>query len=59
MLQVYLEVWQRLVTALDDPCLREPALGQADTTARLQTVWRVVAGLVPAREGPVTSARRA
>jgi Family of unknown function (DUF6519) len=48
VLQVYLEVWQRLVTALDDPCLREPALGQADTTARLQTVWRVVADLVPA-----------
>jgi len=40
---VYLEVWQRLVTALDDACLREPALGQADTTARVQTVWRVVA----------------
>lgn len=38
---VYLEVWQQLVTALDDPCLAEPALGQADTTARLQTVWRV------------------
>ena len=46
-LQVYLQVWQRLVTALDDPCLREPALGQADTTARLQTVWRVVASVVP------------
>ena len=46
VLQVYLEVWQRLVTALDDPCLREPALGQADTTARLQTVWRVVADVV-------------
>lgn len=43
--RVYLEVWQRLVTTLDDPCLREPALGQADTTARLQTVWRVVATL--------------
>ncbi len=43
VIQVYLEVWQRLVTPLDDPCLREPALGQADTTARLQTVWRVVA----------------
>jgi hypothetical protein len=42
-IQVSLQVWQRLVTALDDPCLREPALGQADTTARLQTVWRVVA----------------
>lgn len=40
---VYLQVWQRLVTALDDPCLREPALGQADTTVREQTVWRVVA----------------
>jgi len=40
---IFLEVWQRLVTSLDDPCLAEPALGQADTTARLQTVWRVVA----------------
>ena len=40
-----LQVWQRLVTQLDDPCLCEPALGQADTTARLQTVWRVVATL--------------
>jgi hypothetical protein len=41
-LEVSLRVWQRLVTSLDDPCLREPALGQADTTARLQTVWQVV-----------------
>jgi hypothetical protein len=40
-----LEVWQRLVTGLDDHCLQEPALGQADTTARLQTVWRVVGSL--------------
>jgi len=45
-LDVYLQAWQRLVTALDDPDLREPALGQADTTARLQTVWRVIARLV-------------
>src|SRR5260370_6154538 len=42
-LGLVLEVWQRLVTALDDPCLLEPALGQADTTARWQTVCRVVA----------------
>jgi Family of unknown function (DUF6519) len=42
-IRLFLEVWQRLVTPLDDPCLREPALGQADTTVRLQTVWRVVA----------------
>jgi len=50
VLQVYLEVWQRLVTDLDDPCLREPALGRADTTARLQTVWRVVAELAKATQ---------
>ena len=47
-IQIYLEAWERLVTALDDPCLREPALGQADTTARRQTVWRVVAQAIPA-----------
>jgi Family of unknown function (DUF6519) len=46
-IQVFLQVWQRLVTALDDPGLREPALGQADTTARLQTVWRVIASFLP------------
>ena len=48
-LRVYLEVWQRMITALDDQCLGEPALGQADTTVRLQTVWRVVAGLFKAQ----------
>lgn len=37
-----LEVWRRFVTELDDPCLVEPAIGQADTTARLQTIWRVI-----------------
>ena len=53
-IQVYLQVWQRLVTALDDPCLREPALGLADTTTRLQTVWRVVAkGLTSAPTEPL------
>lgn len=45
-IQLYLQVWQRLVTILDDPCLGEPALGTADTTARLQTVWRVIAQTV-------------
>ncbi|HTR10456.1 MAG TPA: DUF6519 domain-containing protein [Paraburkholderia sp.] len=57
--QVFLEVWQRMVTALDDTCLGEPALGQADTTVRLQTVWRVVANLVttqPPSQGNATLA---
>ena len=46
--QLRLEIWQRLVTQLDDPCLQEPALCQADTTVRLQTVWRVVGAPVTA-----------
>jgi hypothetical protein len=46
-IRLFLEVWKRLVTALDDASLREPALGQADTTTRLQTVWRVVALTAP------------
>jgi hypothetical protein len=37
----YLDVWQRHVTALDDPRLRETALGGPDTTTRLQTIWQV------------------
>ena len=59
VIQVYLEVWQRLVTPLDDPCLREPALGQSDTTARLQTVWRVIAETPQAAASQPVSSRPA
>jgi hypothetical protein len=45
--QLVLEVWQRVATGLDDNCLLEPALGQADTTVRLQTVWRVIGSIIP------------
>ncbi len=38
---VYLEAWQREVNHLDDPRIREVALGEADTATRLQTVWQV------------------
>lgn len=40
----YLKVWERSVTAAEDPALREPALGPAlpDTAARLKTVWQVL-----------------
>jgi hypothetical protein len=37
---VYLDVWQREVTYLEDQSLIDPAVG-VDTTARLQTVWQV------------------
>lgn len=38
---VYLDVWQRHITALDDPQIRETALGGPDTATRLKTVWQV------------------
>jgi nitrous oxidase accessory protein NosD len=41
---VYLDVWQRDVTALQDPELLEPALGGPggpDTTTRVQSAWQV------------------
>lgn len=38
---VYLDVWQRHITALDDPSIREPALGGPDTSTRLRTVCQV------------------
>jgi hypothetical protein len=48
---VYLDVWERHLTALDDPALREVALGGPDTTTRVQTVWQVRA--VPLAAPPV------
>ena len=38
---VYLDVWERQVTPMEDPDLLEIALGGADTAARTQLVWQV------------------
>ncbi|NMG08782.1 DUF6519 domain-containing protein [Brasilonema sp. UFV-L1] len=38
---VYLDVWQRHITALNDQRIREVALGGADTATRAKTVWQV------------------
>jgi hypothetical protein len=38
---VYLDVWEREVTHVEDPGLLEPALRGVDTTTRLQTLWQV------------------
>lgn len=38
---VYLDVWQRHITAIEDPAIREIALGGPDTTTRVQTVAQV------------------
>ncbi|MFJ6620695.1 DUF6519 domain-containing protein [Kitasatospora sp. NPDC091335] len=47
---VYLKVWERGVTAVEDPELREVALGAAmpDTAARAKVVWQVLT--LPASE---------
>src|SRR5918994_5275684 len=37
----YLDVWERLVTYLHDPILRELALDGPDTAAREQVIWQV------------------
>jgi hypothetical protein len=38
---VYLDVWNHHITALDDPHIREKALGDPDSTTRIKTVWQV------------------
>ena len=37
----YLDVWQRSLTALEAPEIREPALGGPDTSTRSRTVWQL------------------
>ncbi|MEF3274155.1 MAG: DUF4815 domain-containing protein [Chloroflexus sp.] len=37
----YLDVWERHITALEDPAIREVALGGPDTTTRLQVMAQV------------------
>ncbi len=41
LLLVYLDVWQRHITSLDDQRIREVALAGPDTTTRIQTLWQV------------------
>ena len=37
----YVDVWTRHLSVVEDPTLREVALGGPDTTTRAQTVWQV------------------
>ncbi len=45
---ILLHSWPRLVTALDDPSIREVALGGPTTSARERVVWQVEAAAVQA-----------
>ncbi len=52
---VYLDVWERAITTLDDPQIREVALNGADTATRTKIVWQVK--VLPLTEaGPLTCA---
>ncbi|MGH9855835.1 MAG: DUF6519 domain-containing protein [Blastocatellia bacterium] len=52
---VYLDVWERYVTSLEDPEIREVALGGADTAARSKLVCQVkIKGPDPALGSGVT-----
>jgi len=46
-LLIYLDVWERHVTALDDAAIREIALGGPDTCSRAQVVWQVRSLRIP------------
>jgi hypothetical protein len=39
--QVYLDVWERIITPLEDDSIREVALDGADTAVRKRVVWQV------------------
>jgi hypothetical protein len=38
---IYLDAWEQDVNAIEEPSIREPALGGADTAGRSRVVWRV------------------
>lgn len=58
----YLEVWERMVTAVEDPGIREVALGDLDTTVRTELMAQVklaaLANAVP-EDGEVRTSRTA
>jgi hypothetical protein len=52
--QIYLDVWERLITYVEDDSIREVALNGPDTAARTRVVWQVgaLAYQPPAEQQP-------
>jgi hypothetical protein len=49
---VYLDVWERHVTFIEDHLIREVALGDADTATRSQVIWQIrVSAQITADDG--------
>lgn len=44
---LYLDVWERHITPIEDDRIREVALGQRDTCTRTKVIWQVKALIVP------------
>jgi hypothetical protein len=51
-LVVFLDVWERHISALEDDSIREVALGGPDTAARARVVWQVRTARVGANDDP-------
>ncbi len=49
---LYLDIWERFVSSVDDPSIREVALGGADTAARMKMIWQVKIGTEPIAAPP-------
>lgn len=49
----YLRVWERLITAVEDPSIRDVAVGAggADTSARSKVVWQMLLAPAPPPDG--------
>ena len=62
-LVAYLETWERHVTAVEDPGIREEALGSSDTSARTELIGQVklatVTGALPAGAAAADALRAA
>ena len=56
---VYLEVWQRLITYLEDDSIREIALGGPDTSARLKNIVQIKVKVLPSNSGTLTCSQAA
>ena len=51
----YLDVWERHITALEDPDIKEVALGGPDTATRLKTVWQIKLEAIEASDNAAPS----
>lgn len=49
--QMYLDVWERVITCLEDDAIREVALNGPDTAARARVVWQLKALPIQPAEG--------